>query len=270
MVERRQSPESWFDSRQSKAGCLDRLSTAWDVMNNTQKLIVYQCQVKNVRALESSINHLRRSINSALRENREPISLSFTKLYAITFCAWAEANFSKVVHTPYGFNLDEIRQIHSAKASGIASAWKKAVELGVRHLDARRGNFRPNALQRLERAIDKHVFDPSLLRNKLAHGQWVQALNRDNDEINADLTRQIFELDIVKVDGWLSCHKNLAHMVETLIESPKKAFVRDWWLAVEELDNAMENASSRSLVDHIAKLKAKDIRTNAHEKRRGR
>jgi hypothetical protein len=238
-------------------------------MDNAQKLTVYRAQVKNVQALQSSIKHLRRGINAALRDNQAPISHSLTKLYAISFCAWAEANFSKVVHTPPGFEPEEIRQIQLAKSAGIASAWKKAVELGIKHLDARRGSFLPNARQRLERAIDAHVFDPSLLRNKLAHGQWIEALNRGNDGINVDITQLIAKLDIVKIDGWQMCHRRLAEIVETLIESPKQTFVRDWWGAVEALNEAMETASSRTLTEHIATLKAKDVRTNAQGKRRG-
>ena len=223
-----------------------------------------------MRALESAIKHLRRSINSALRSNQKPVAYSFTKLYTITFSAWAEANFSKVVHTPYGFEPSEIQQINLAKTNGIASAWKKAVELGIRHLDAQRGGFQPNTRQRLEQAIDTHVFDPSLLRNKLAHGQWIEALNRESVGISISITDVMSKLDVVKVDGWLACHKHLAAMVELLIESPKRAFVRDWWGTVEALDEEMEKASSRTLAAHIGALKAKDARTDAHGKRHGR
>jgi hypothetical protein len=236
-------------------------------MDNAQKLVVFQAQVKNTRALESLIGHVRRSINAALRGNDLPVSQSFTKLYAVSFCAWAEATFSKVVHTPYGFSIDEIRQIHAAKSNGIAAAWKKAVELGIRHLDAKRGSFQPNTRLRLNRAIDAHVFDPSLLRNKLAHGQWYVALYRNNDNINAELTALIQDLDIVAIDGWRFCHQHLAQMVETLIESPKKTFVRDWWGAIVRLDEEMKQASQRTLADHIASLKSKDERTGAHNKR---
>jgi hypothetical protein len=56
-------------------------------------------------------------------------------------------------------------------------------------------------------------------------------------------------------------------MVETLIEAPKKAFVRDWWGAVIRLDDEVEQASQRTLADHIASLKSKDERTGAHKKR---
>jgi hypothetical protein len=212
---------------------------------------------------------VRRSINAALRIDDKPTLQVFTKVQALLFCAWAEANFSKVIHTPHGFDLDEIAQVQKAKADGIGAAWKKCVQLGLRHLDAQRGSFKPNAQQKLEAAIDAHVFDPSLLRNKLAHGQWTIALNRDNDAIQEDYTTKIKELDIVKIAGWIAAHRLLANAVEHLIESPRKAFMRDWYQYVVDLEEQMVKAEKRTLKEHVAKLLAKDDITGAKAKRRG-
>jgi hypothetical protein len=226
-------------------------------MNDQQKLAVFRAQVTNVRSLESGIRQIRRSINFGLKRRDDPYVAAHTRLYGITFCAWAEANFSKVIHTPYGFTTDEIVQIQKQKQNGISGAWKKAVQLGLRYLTAKSGNFRPNAQRKLEQAIDRHVFEPSLLRNKLAHGQWAVALNRTNDAIEPVMTGQVRSLSITEIDGWLTCHRELAHLVETLIESPKRAFYRDWYGIVARLEERMEEAERRSLADHVAKLRRK-------------
>jgi hypothetical protein len=170
--------------------------------------------VANVRSLQTAIKQVRRAINAALRSNNRHTSEAFTKVYALLFCAWAEANFSKVIHTPYGFSLDEIAQVKKAKSNGIGNAWKKSVELGLRHLDTTRGSFGPNAQRKLETAIDDYVFDPSVLRNKLAHGQWVVALNSDNDAIQEEHTATLAKLDLVIIDGWVVGHDLLAGVVE--------------------------------------------------------
>jgi hypothetical protein len=236
-------------------------------MDYNQKLAVYQAQVKNVRALESSIKHVRRAINAGLRANDQPMVLAFTNTYAILFCAWAEANFSKLLHTPHGFEIPEIEQVQLAKDSGIAAAWKKAVELGLRHLSAQRGSFKPNARQKLYNLIDGHVFDPSLLRNKFAHGQWVIALNRTNTAVQTELTTLIGELDIVKIDAWMASHRQLALLVENLIESPEKVFPRDWYTVVATLEEQIDEAEKRTLADHVAVLVRKDTSTGARTKR---
>jgi hypothetical protein len=238
-------------------------------MDHTAKLAVFQSQTENVQSLKTAMRQVHRSVNDALRANDQPRVEAFTKIYALLFCAWAEANFSKVLHTPYGLEIDEIEQIQAAKAGGIAAAWKKCVQLGLRHLDVKSGSFKPNAQQKLEEIIDAHVFDPSLLRNKLAHGQWVIALNRDSDAIQNDLTAKIRALDVVAISAWLDGHRLLAELVEHLIESPKKAFIRDWYQYVIDIESQILASEQRTLQEHIKRLRAKDQATGATAKRRG-
>lgn len=237
-------------------------------MDQAARLIVFQSQTKNVRAMRTAMKHAHRNVNASLRARDSSSVSTYTKIYAVIFCAWAEANFSKLIHTPYGFDLDEIKQIKKVhKDNGIASGWKKAVELGMRHLDAKRGSFTPNAKQLMFRLIDTHVFDPSLLRNKLAHGQWSVALNRENDAINVELTSKIADLDVVRLAAWCRTHELVAGQVETLIESPKKAFMRDWHQAVAALEAEINAAEAQTLGEHVKRLQAKDARTGARAKR---
>jgi hypothetical protein len=238
-------------------------------MDQAARLQVYQAQTENVRSMLTAMRQVHRSINAALRANNQPSVHAFTRVYTLLFCAWAEANFSKVLHTPHGFDLDEIAQVQVAKVLGIREAWKKSVQLGLRHLDVKRGNFLPNARKKLDAAIDAHVFDPSLLRNKLAHGQWVTALNRNNDAIQMDITNKIAKLDVVGVGGWIEGHKLLTGLVENSIESPNKTFMRDWYDHVTQLEGKMIEAEGRTLQEHVSRLLAKDDRTGASEKRKG-
>jgi hypothetical protein len=237
-------------------------------MDNAAKLVVYQAQVQNVRSVQVALKQISRLINCSLRHNDSTQTEHLTKIYALMFCTWAEANFLKVIHTPHGLELDELEQIKASKRTSIVSGWKKAIELGLRHLDANRGSFKPNARKKLEELVDSHVFDPSLLRNKLAHGQWLVALNRDNDAVNAKLTAEIGSLDVVKIASWIEIHRLLSGVVETLLESPKKAFVRDWYEYAVELGDKMDDAELRTLADHVAILKTKDARSGAASKAR--
>ena len=174
---------------------------------------------------------------------------------------------ARLLPLPRGFDLGEIDQIKVVfRTTGVVAGWKKAVELGLGHLDARRGNFLPNTRHRLERAIDTYVFNPSILRNKLAHGQWAVALNRENNDVQQELTSIIAGLDLIRIDGWTFCHEHLASMIENLIESPVKSFPRDWWAAVVALEEEIEKFARQTLTDHVALLKGKGIRTGVPRK----
>jgi hypothetical protein len=230
-------------------------------MNHEQALEIFKAQTKNAAALKSSMRHVHKSINSFLRDGKSSEAISFTKIYALLFCSWAEANFSKLIHTPYGFAPQEIAQIQATKSDGIKLAWKKAVELGLQKLDARRGSFRPNARQKLERLIESYVFEPSIIRNKLAHGQWLIALNRDNTDINREITNDINSIDIIKIDFWIKSHELLSNAMENMIESPKKFFIIDWYQFTIRLEEQIQSAGSRSIATHVQILKAKPRRT---------
>lgn len=213
-------------------------------MNNATRLAVFQAQVANVRALKSAIRQIRRAINDALRKGNEPLASVQTKVLAQTFCSWAEANFSKVIHTPHGFTLLELAEVKRIwSAHSLADAWIKAVDLGLKKVPAQRSGFVPNAKRTISNHIKTYVTEPALLRNKVAHGQWQVALNRPNTAVNTDLTLAMASLDIITVDRWYGGHERLATIVESLVESPDRTFARDYWPQLSELEDfARESA----------------------------
>ena len=80
-------------------------------MNNEQRLQVFIAQCDNVRGLASAFKQTKRVINQSLRRNKDNEVRDHTRTLALIYCAWSEASFSKMVHTPHGFTLDEIKQI---------------------------------------------------------------------------------------------------------------------------------------------------------------
>ena len=74
-------------------------------MNNADRLQIFHAQTDNVRMLNQARTQIKRAINSALRKGDKTSSQVHTKLLALVFCAWVEANFSKLIHTPSGFTM---------------------------------------------------------------------------------------------------------------------------------------------------------------------
>src|SRR5712691_10074243 len=100
---------------------------------NLLRLEIFIAQVENVRELDSAWRYLNRTINADLVKNNQQSAFLHTKLLALTYCAWLEALFSKVIHTPYGLDLAEIDQIKEAsRTDGIVSGWRKCIELALR------------------------------------------------------------------------------------------------------------------------------------------
>lgn len=226
-------------------------------MDRNAQLSVFKAQVENVRELDAAWTHVKRSINRDLVKGNQSSVRLHTKLLTLVYCAWLEANFSKLIHTPYGFDLSEIVQIKSASRNSIVDAWKECINVAALRVNPGRSNYVPNLKQKLNQLIEEYVEEPSLLRNKVAHGQWVKALNRENSAVNNELTIAIGNLDVVKLNVLHDACKGLCKIVEALIESPKRTFHRDYWILLSELEERLARTSQFSLADKIAILKSR-------------
>ena len=227
-------------------------------MQEQQRIDVFRAQTRNVQELERSWKHINRQLNALLTTKNDVAVHIHTKILALVYCAFAEALFSKILHTPKGLALDEIQQVKEAtRARGVKEGWIKCVELAMRSVQGAKGNHGPNVRQRLERLINSFIYDPSLLRNKLAHGQWCIALNRDNDAINAAVTSELTDLDVVELYRKKAALQNLATILEDIIESPNKAHPRDYWVHLDKFEREQDEMARWSLADKIAQLQAK-------------
>jgi len=232
-------------------------------MNKKEQLDIFVAQTKNVRQLEKAWKHVQRTINHELAIDNPTSAMLHTKLLALIYCAWSEANFSKLLHTPYGFNLSEIEQIKKMAKEDILRGWKKCLELGLKKiLINARSNYIPNIKLKVERFIDEYVGNPRLLRNKIAHGQWQIALNTKNDNINLKLTHQMTELNVVQIFVWRKVYQGLSNIIEAMIESPKKSFHKSYYDEIKKVESLLKETKNWTLKNKIKLLKEKKSHKN--------
>lgn len=240
--------------------CLHRVSLKLN-MTEDQKLEIFQAQTANVREIEKAWSHVNRAINFDIVKNNTPGLKFNTKILCITYCALAEAAFSKIIHTPYGLAIAQIEQIKATTTQfGVKEGWLKAVELAMQNVKSSKSNHGHNVKQKLNSLINQYIFDPSIIRNKIAHGQWVQALNRDNTCINAEITREINQITIVDLYRRKHALDKLAAILEDIIESPNKAHHRDYWPHLVKLEQVLDEMSHWTLEKKIKSVKEKYAR----------
>lgn len=227
-------------------------------MNREDQLKIFRAQTENVKEIIKTWKHVKRTINQELVRDNLTSASGHTKLLTLVFCAWSEANFSKLIHTPHGFELDEIKQIKVLAGKNIVEGWLKCLELGLNRVSKKpKSNYIPNIKQDVERLINDYVKDPRDLRNKIAHGQWKIALNNKNDNTNNALTDQIKNIDVVQLCIWRDAYQGLSNIIEVLIESPGRAFHRDYWDEIVKVKENLNKAKKWKLEDKIQLLKQK-------------
>lgn len=231
-------------------------------MNREEQLNIFKAQTENVREIVITWKHLQRTINRELLGGNIVSASLHTKLLALLFCAWSEAYFSKLIHTPHALDLDEITQIKLLAKNNIVDGWLKCLELGLHRVSRTpKSNYIPNIKQEVMRLIVEYIQEPRILRNKIAHGQWKIALNRENENTNEVLTDQIRHIDVVVLSRWRISHQGLANIIEALIESPDKAFHRDYWTEIVHVKEHLAKTKNWSIEEKIKLLNLKKSKT---------
>jgi hypothetical protein len=227
-------------------------------MDEAQRAQIFEAQTTNVRDLNDAWDHLNRQTNVLIIQKNDKGVQTTTKLLAFVYCALAEAIFSKLLHTPGVLTLDEIDQVKEyAKNNGVKFGWSKCAELAVRKIDGTQKAHPANVLQTLRDLIEQYIFDPSVTRNKLAHGQWTVALNRENDALNPDATAAIATHSVVELARRKHALEALAGILEDIIESPNKAHRRDYWGRLTQFKEKQKEMSRWTFERKVAALQKK-------------
>ena len=225
---------------------------------------LYVLQSKNVRRLKQVQANLVKDINFYLRKNNEFQVEIKTKLLALLHCTLSEAQFIQIVHTPDGFLSSEIEKIKAAKNSKLEDGWKLMIDLAMDKVGD--WNNTKDLLERrnsLLKIIADYIISPSILRNKIAHGQWEFALNRENTKENEDLTAQLKDLNIVEITKWFDIHQYMGLIIRDLIQSPKKGFHNNYWVNLTNLEEYLIKSKNWSLETKKTELKKKPIKVES-------
>lgn len=222
---------------------------------------LYVLQSKNVRRLKQVQINLIKDINFYLRKNNDFQVEIKTKLLALLYCTLSEAQFIQIIHTPDGFTSNEIEKIKRAKNSKLEDGWKLMIDFAMDKVGD--WNNIQDLLDRrnsLLKIIGDFIILPSILRNKIAHGQWEFALNRDNTKENEELTKQMNELNVVEISKWFAVHQNMGLIIRDLIQSPKKGFHNNYWVNLTSLKEYLDKSKHWTLETKKALLRMKPIK----------
>ena len=219
-------------------------------MDTATALRIFQAQSSNVKALDTARRFCKRAINRDLVEE-DLVSLSInTRFYAMLFSAWSEAKLQKMVFTPYGLSLHEIKRVQKSIKSNIEQGFLECLEICLPKVFGHKNtSFKPNARRRLGKLIKEYIVTPYEMRNKFAHGQWATATTANFSDIHLEMTARISVIDAVEIDRWYLAHEGISHLLEMLICSPKKGFTQQYWTHVLSIEERLKEAEGWSLAE---------------------
>lgn len=177
-----------------------------------------------------------------------------TKLYSLLYSALSESQYTQILHTPFGFEYSEILKIQNQRS--LAESWYLMLDIALQKV----GDFKTNqdlAKRRttLREIIGEYIEKPQELRNKIAHGQWLHALNSSNTKENLDTTSRISELNVIKISIWFEVHQYLCFIIRDLIQSPKKGFHNNYWTNMTNLEGFLLESKNWTIEERMRILK---------------
>ncbi len=231
-------------------------------MNDQEILAVYMAQSENVRYLSKVIDGTQRDINFYLRKSNDFQVKVKAKTLSLLYSAWSEAQFTQITFTEKGFMYSEICSIKAHKERyGITEGWKYMIKKALEKVgDPNTNRDLGRRLETLLSLVKDYIEEPSILRNKIAHGQWVNALNRDNTAVNDVLSKSLDELDPVEIGKRVEIHRFMGFIVRDLVQSPKAGFHKHYWTNIVNLENYLKETESWSLESKKLSLSQKPIK----------
>lgn len=217
---------------------------------------VYVLQSENVRYLwQVKVNQLR-DLNDCIKSKDTFNLKAKTTMFALLYSAWSESQFVQIQNTPNAFFPREIEDIQLQTSShGIVAGWRLLVDIAFSKV----GDIDKNSdLQKRHESIWVKIKDiieqESIIRNKIAHGQWINALNRQQSN-ESPVSEKMEELDYIQINRSFEIHKLLGVILRDLVQSPKNGFHRNYWRDTEKLLNYSEQTKKHNVKDKLALLK---------------
>lgn len=217
---------------------------------------LHQLQTKNVKHLKQVEKNLRMDINRFLAKgDKFKVSMN-TKLYSLLYSSLSEAQYLQILYTPNGFTPAQIIQIK--KANGMANKWILMVDISLKKFgDFENDSDLSEKRDKLTIFIDKYIDKPQKMRNKIAHGQWVNAFNGSNKLKDDDLSKKINELNVIDIQKWYEVHQYLCFIIRDLVQSTELNFKKSYNENVDKLDDFIIKSSTWTLEQRIKELKLK-------------
>lgn len=236
-------------------------------------------------------------INQAIKESDDFKIAMKTKLLALAYSAWSEAQFIQIVYTPNIFTEPEIKNL--LKDSGIFNKWTMLINLSFEYkkifdtkkylniiksikdtkennwkalLQETNNNYKQNNIlsktrkQEIISYLKTYIDNQSKVRNKIAHGQWVNGLKSEDNafggkDLDTNLTTEIQNLNVVNIMIEFEVHTTLGKIIRELVQSPSKGFNNNYQKHITELNEFLNQSASWNMVDkrNILNLRDKKI-----------
>lgn len=208
-------------------------------------MCLYDYHCENLRQIENAIGLISRELKDSISKEDENEVKSYTRLLTYLLSCWTEVRLYKIIEETHNNRFTDAQKKKILKTgnreNNLENKWKNTISIAMcqafnipettdqtlikQHLENDEINHERynNIIECLNDELSMSI----LLRNKVAHGQWVHALNNGNTAINEDTTNEMHNINIVEIQLQHKMYESLANIINDLVVSPP-TFERDF------------------------------------------
>ena len=230
---------------------------------------IAKAHAKNRRKIIQAITQLNRSLNQAIKENKNELQDANVRTIVMLYASYLEASLGYIVHF-YGAQISVVNKDNILSQSSHIDKWNYLIDtlFRKRYLDGKRKAF--NLINLGHTNFHRYEYIKSLLnteikttieiRNKLAHGQWAIAFTSDGDEKSQEITTKIWTLTKKDVLATKNIVINFIRIMEKLSASGQ-GFKETFDDSVYKLEATKEEHDIRYdwLINELKRRKRKNV-----------
>jgi len=179
---------------------------------------------KNRAALSKAIVQMNRSLNESIQRKDKEKEYVQARCLFLLWVSWMEVSMDLILHSANKLTEAERKSIVACRRE--IDRWNLCLDLcfAKHYLTGKKRsltkiNLGPTAFYRFQelKAILKDYIDPYIeIRNRLAHGQWMIAINSEGSGKNQDLTTRLMVLSKKELLLVKMMVKNFVNLVNVL------------------------------------------------------
>jgi len=223
--------------------------------------------------IDTAIKSVQRTLRDYISIEQEYNVYVYTKILSHLINTWAEVRILKLIYEHDAFQQTEISSILNCNT--LEEKWTMALNYAFmksysisdinKILDISTPYTPRTRYMALIDIIHNELLESYQVRNRIAHGQWKYAFNKELTGINSDLTRKIRTENILMLQYKLSMFKSLAQIIHDLAIS-KPTFERDFDTNYNNIERQKKYYHNHDYQDYVKKRVEKKKRGIARRK----
>ena len=224
--------------------------------------MTFKYHTENLRTLEYAIKQIQRDLRVYIAKDNAMAEMVYTRILSYLVVSWTEVSLQKLICQRRLFSTNEEKAIQSKKS--LEQKWKTCLDLAVRKqfnihnasIISKLPFTYKSYYKELGRIIDEDLVPSIEVRNRIAHGQWKYAFNKECSDLSPGIIANIRKENIITLQMKMKVLKTMSSIINDFCISTDLV-QRDFDKKYKLIDDQINNLHKRSYSEYRLQMQKK-------------